>query len=88
MTPATPSPRSPINDGWIVFGRMLSDSFCKPASEVQDPVLAIATRRPGLFRRLREWLTRPSADTAGLGSSPSVDAVTGLDILVRGGLPR
>lgn len=88
MTPATPSPRSPINDGWIVFGRMLSDSFGPATGALQDPPLAGAIRGPGPLRRLREWWARPSANTARIGSSPAADAATRLDILVRGGFPR
>ena len=88
MTPANPSTRGPINDGWIVYGTMLSDCFCQPADALQAAPLADAIRGAGLIRRLRACWSRPAATPARFGSSHATDAATHLEIVLRGGRPR
>ncbi|MFM7333625.1 MAG: hypothetical protein ACKO2N_01170 [Tabrizicola sp.] len=49
---------------------------------------ALAARLPGLVLRINAWWRRPTARTARIGLSPSVDAATRLEISLRGGFPR
>lgn len=87
-TPSNPSSRAtdPINGGWLVFGKMLAESFGPaPRPGSLHPKEAKVLRRAGRLHRLLAWWTRPLPDAAG---NSATDAATRLEILTRGGFPR
>ena len=83
MTGFILSDRSPLNDGWLVFGQLLSE--CVSPARTDTPAAPYERARVSLTVRLlnilRDWWQRPRSEAA---NTPAIDAATRLEVLVRG----
>jgi hypothetical protein len=92
MSGFIPSDRSPMTDGWLVFGRLLSESVSPARALVDEPRDgeprdgdARVLGRWRLLDRLPGWWRRP---LSAAGRTSSIDVATRLESAVRGSFPR
>ena len=81
-----------INDGWLVFGSLLAESFAPAPRQTPAPQAPAPQAKEarvlwgkGRLHRLMLWWTKPLPPAAHGGAT---DAATRLEILACGGFPR